>query len=93
MLPLHGFATAVVADVIRRQPLSAGKTTFAWTIAVGPAVSRATSVELRDGVLHVTAKDARWATEVDRAAPTILHRVQVLLGANTVTALRVRTCS
>ena len=90
MLPLQGFAPAVVAEVIRRQPLSAGKATFAWTVAVGPAISRATSVELRDGVLYVTPKDARWATEVDRAAPTILKRVQVLLGAEAVTALRLR---
>jgi predicted nucleic acid-binding Zn ribbon protein len=91
MVPLHGFATGVVADVIRRQPLSAAKASFAWTVAVGPAISRATAVELRDRTLHVTPKDARWATEVDRAAETILKRVQVLLGADAVTALRVRT--
>ena len=90
MLPLQGFATAVVADVIRRQPPSPGKTTFAWTVAVGPAISRATSVELRSGVLYVTPKDARWATEVERASATILKRVQVLLGEDAVTALRLR---
>lgn len=89
MLPLQAFATSVVAEVIRRQPLSAGKIAFAWTVAVGPAIARATSVDLRDGVLYVTPKDARWATEVDRATPTILKRVQVLLGADAITDLRV----
>ena len=93
MLPLQGFATAVVAEVIRRQPLTPAKATFAWSVAVGAAISRATSVDLRDGVLYVTPRDARWATEVDRAAPTILKRIQVLLGADTVTALRVRHLS
>ena len=93
MLPLQGFATRVVADVIRRQPLTPGKATFAWSVAVGPAIARATSVELRGGVLYVTPKDARWAKEVDRAADTILTRVQALLGADSVTALRVRHLS
>ena len=93
MLPLHGFATTVVAEVIRRQPQSPAKTSFAWGVAVGPAISRASSVDLRDGILYVTPKDARWATEIDRAAATILPRVQLLLGAGAVTALRVRSVS
>lgn len=93
MLPLQAFATSVAADVIRRQPLSPGKITFAWTVAVGPAIARATTVDLRDGILYVTPKDARWATEVDRATPTILKRVQVLLGADAITALRVSSLS
>jgi predicted nucleic acid-binding Zn ribbon protein len=93
MLPLQNIATGVVADIIRRQPMSPGKVTFVWTTAVGAALARATTVELRDGLLLVTPRDARWATEVDRAAPTILRRVQILLGADAVTALRVRTPS
>ena len=90
MLPLQGFATTVVAEVIRRQPLTPAKTAFAWSVAVGPAIARATTVELRDRTLHVTPRDARWAKEVDRAAATILSRVQVLLGADIVTGLRVQ---
>ena len=91
MLPLQGFAANVVAQVIRRQPLSPAKTAFAWNVAVGPAISRASTVDLRDGVLYITPRDARWATEIDRAAATILARVQLLLGAEAVTAIRVRT--
>jgi predicted nucleic acid-binding Zn ribbon protein len=90
MLPLQRFATAVVADVIRRQPLSPAKASFAWSVAVGPAIARASSVELRDAVLYVTPKDARWAREIERAADTILARVQILLGAESVIDLQVR---
>ena len=90
MLPLHGFATGVVADVIRRQPLTPAKTAFAWGVAVGPALARASSVELRDSVLYVTPRDARWAKEIERAAATILARVQILLGAESVIDLQVR---
>jgi predicted nucleic acid-binding Zn ribbon protein len=94
MVPLQGLATAVIADAIRRQPASPARTTFAWTVAVGPALSRATSsVELRDRVLYITPKDAHWRKEFERAAPTILARVQVLLGADTVSYLKVRPLS
>ena len=91
MLPLQGFAANVVAQVIRRQPLSPAKTAFAWNVAVGAAMSRASTVDLRGGILYVTPKDARWATEIERATETILTRVQLLLGADAVTAVRVRT--
>lgn len=90
MLPLHGFATGVVADLIRRQPPSPGKTTFVWATAVGPALARAATVELRDRILYVTPKDARWAREIERAADTILARVQILLGADGVIDVQVR---
>ena len=91
MLPLQGFATGVIADVLRRQPSSPGKTQFVWTAAVGPALARATSaVELRDRVLYVTPKDARWAREIERAADTILARLKILLGADSVIDLQVR---
>jgi len=78
--PLNKFAPAVLADVIRRQPASKERTTFAWTVAVGPALARVTTVELRDRTLVATARDARWAKEIDRARDTILARVRQLIG-------------
>ena len=94
MVPLQGLATAVIADIMRRQPPTPGKIAFAWNVAVGPALARVTTgVDLRERVLHITAKDARWAKEIERAADTILARVQILLGAGTVTGLRVRNLS
>ena len=81
----------MIADVIRRQPSTPGKIAFAWNVAVGPALARATtSVDLRERVLHVTTKDAHWAKEMERAADTILARVRILLGASAVTDLQVR---
>ena len=94
MVPLSGLATAVIAELIRRQPSTAGKISFAWSVAVGPAIGRATSrVDLHERVLHITAKDARWAKEIERASDTILARLAILLGAGAVDALQVRTLS
>jgi len=94
MVPLNGLATGVIADVIRRQPSTPGKIAFAWSVAVGPALARATSsVDLRERILHITAKDARWAKEIERASDTILARLRILLGADTVTFIQVRTLS
>lgn len=73
-------APAVLAEIIRRQPASKERTAFAWSVAVGPALARATTVELRERTLVATARDARWAKEIERARPTILGRLQHLLG-------------
>jgi len=89
MVPLQNFASGVVADIIRRQPPSAARTAFAWTITVGPALARSTTAALADGVLTVRARDARWAREVERAAGTILRRMQHLLGATSVVRMEV----
>ena len=77
---LSQFAPAVLADIIRRQPASRQRTTFAWTMAVGPALARITTVELQGRTLVVTARDARWAKEIGRASDTILARVRYLVG-------------
>jgi len=89
MQPLHTFAAGVLADVIRRQPASPARTAFAWSVAAGPAMARAATVEARNGILLVTPKDARWSREVERASATILARVQALLGSDEVTSLRI----
>jgi predicted nucleic acid-binding Zn ribbon protein len=88
MQPLQSFAAGVLADVIRRQPASPARTAFAWTVAAGPAMARAATVEARDGVLFVTPKDPRWSREITRASDTLLHRVQELLGSDAVTAIK-----
>jgi len=89
MLPLQNFATGVVADVIRRQPASPARTTFAWTVAAGPAMARSATVTLTGHVLTVRARDPRWAGEIERAADTILKRMQHLLGAASVQRIEV----
>ena len=84
MLPLQNLASGVLADIIRRQPASRERTTFAWTVAVGPALARAAAVSLDDDTLRVTPRDARWAREIERARPAILARMQALLGPDAV---------
>jgi hypothetical protein len=84
MVPLQNFATGVLAEVIRRQPPSRERTSFAWQVAVGPALARATTVDLHDGLLTVRPRDPRWTPEIRRGAGTILQRLQLLLGATTV---------
>lgn len=87
MEPFQSFATGVLADVIRRQPPSPARTAFAWSVAVGPALARVTSVDLDNGVLHVRPRDARWGREILRARDTILERIRLLLGRDTVADL------
>ena len=89
MVPLQNFATGVIAEVIRRQPASSGRTTFAWTVAVGPALARSATVTLTDRILQVRPRDARWATEIQRASPTILARLQHLLGRESVIRIEI----
>jgi len=91
MLPIQQFSSGVLAEIIRRQPPSAERTTFAWQIAVGPAISRTTTIELTDGVLLVTVRDVHWARAVERGAATILPRMQHLLGTQPIAALKVLT--
>jgi Dna[CI] antecedent, DciA len=73
-------ASDTVPALLARQPMSAGKIAFAWQLAVGPALARATSVTYRDGVLSVRSGDARWIREVERSRGIILERLQSLLG-------------
>lgn len=80
MESLQACIPAVLAEVIRRQQPSPARTTFAWSVAVGPALARVTAVELRDRVLRVTPKDPQWSREIKRARATILERIQLLLG-------------
>ena len=87
MQPIHDFAGGVLAQVIRRQPDSPERTRFAWQLAVGPALARATTVTLAGSVLRVTANDPRWLKEIDRARGAILPKVQHLLGPGTVTKI------
>jgi predicted nucleic acid-binding Zn ribbon protein len=91
MNPIVSAVPGAIVALLRDAPLSAGKVTFAWNAAVGPAVQRATSVHLENGVLLVDASTPQWAREVSRSTPIILRRLQQLLGEGTVASLTVRT--
>ena len=54
--PASEILTGVVAEVIKKAPLTPEKVALAWRLAVGPAVAKATTVSLDGlGVLHVKA--------------------------------------
>ena len=89
MQAFQSFAPAVLAEIIRRQPDSKQRTDFAWSVAVGPALARVTTVELRNHNIIVSARDVRWARELERARDTILPRLQLLLGPGTVKGLSI----
>jgi hypothetical protein len=84
MQSIQQFTPSVLAEVIRRQPSSDGRTNIAWQIAVGTKLARVTSVRLSAGVLTVSAGDSRWVTEIEAARETVLRRLQDLLGPDAV---------
>jgi predicted nucleic acid-binding Zn ribbon protein len=75
----------VVADVIRKAPLSDEKVAFAWRLAVGPAVAKATTVRLAtDGTLYVSAESKAWSDSVRESAGLIRSRLAHYLGDDAV---------
>jgi predicted nucleic acid-binding Zn ribbon protein len=89
MIPVQEVLPEALAALLRRAPLTPEKVAFAWRVAVGPAVDRATTIELRQEVLYVQAKDAAWRREVQRSAGVIRRRLQALLGADVVRSLEI----
>src|SRR3954468_1569356 len=87
MVPLQSFSSGVLAEIVRRQPASKERTNFAWQLAVGQAVARATTVDLSDGVLTVRAVDKRWIEEINRARGSVMHKMQQILGPDQITRI------
>ena len=90
MLPIQTFSGSVLAEIVRRQPASPARTTFAWQLAVGSTLARLTSVQIEGTTLRVSAADARWLEEIERARATILPKLQHLLGKATITRIATR---
>ncbi len=84
MIPLQSFSSGVLAEIVRRQPASKDRTNFAWQLAVGQALARVTTVELKDNVLSVRAVDRRWIKEIERARDSVRQKMQYLLGSEQV---------
>ena len=88
MVDVHSIretASSALGDLLRHQPDTAAKVVFAWHIAAGPTLARATSASWRDdGTLRVEASSAAWHREVVRAKPLLVRRLQQLLGPDVV---------
>jgi hypothetical protein len=80
VIPVQQFMPAVLSEILRKAPLTPEKLAFAWRSAVGPAVDAASTIELRNGVLYVTARDASWQREIERSAALIRSRLAPTLG-------------
>jgi len=78
-----------LAEVLGRAPLTPEKVAFAWRAAVGPAMDKVTSVELRGRVLHVRARDETWRREVERSMGIVRSRMEALLGKSVVGDIQV----
>lgn len=76
---------AVLAEVIRKAPLTDDKVAFAWRLAVGPTLDKATTVRLgASGTLYVSADAPAWLDAVRKSAGLIRSRLAHFLGEDTV---------
>lgn len=76
---------AVIAEVLRKAPLSDDKVSLAWRLAVGQAIAKSTKVRLgSDGTLHVRADTPAWLAAVRKSTSLIHLRMGDLLGDGTV---------
>jgi hypothetical protein len=91
MQSVRDAAGAALRDLLKGQPTTAAKVGFAWQVAAGAALGRASATEwLPDGTLRVSARDAAWRREIQRARPVIAERLRQLLGEGVVRAIVVR---
>lgn len=89
MIPAQAAIPGVLVEILRNAPLTPEKVSFAWRVAVGPAIDRISSVKLGDGgVLLVIISDTRWPTAIERSSPLILQRLTSLLGPGVVTRIQ-----
>ena len=90
MRSIQTLAGGVLAEIVKRQPPSRARTSFAWQLAVGPALARATSVEMEGTTLRVRSADPRWLKEIERARGVVLPKLQHLLGEQAIARISVR---
>jgi predicted nucleic acid-binding Zn ribbon protein len=94
MIPVKRLTSAVVTDLVRRQPLTSAKVDFAWQMAAGPALARVTDATLcDDGTVLVTTASAAWSREVTRSRDMLLGRLRGMLGSDVAVRLAVRPSS
>jgi predicted nucleic acid-binding Zn ribbon protein len=88
--PLNAAVPSVLQTLLDRAPMSEEKLAFAWRVAVGPSLERATHPSLRDdGTVEVRVDHAAWRREVKRSHRLILSKLQGLLGESVVRSLKV----
>jgi len=85
MVPANKVMPLVVGDIIRKAPLTDAKVAFAWRLAVGPALGKATTVRLADdGTLYVKAEAQAWNDSIRASVGLIRSRLAHFLGETAV---------
>lgn len=85
MESLQTTATRSLRALLDGQPTSPAKVAFAWRMAAGAALGRASeAVWTEDGVLRVRATTPAWTRELERARPLVAARLKELLGQGVV---------
>ena len=85
MIKANQVMPGVVAGVIRKAPLTDAKVAFAWRLAVGPAVAKATTVRLAaDGTLYLNAESKAWVDSIRASVGLIRSRLAHYLGEDAV---------
>jgi hypothetical protein len=75
------FGAKVVAELLRRQPMSPGKVRLAWQIAAGARIARVADAEfIAPDTIRVHPKDGRWAAEIERSRSLLADRLNRFLG-------------
>ena len=76
---------AIVAEVIRKAPLTDEKVAFAWRLAVGPAMAKASTVRLApNGILYVKTESPAWSDAIGKSFGVIRSRLAHYLGEDAV---------
>lgn len=93
MIKANQVLPAVIGDIIRKAPLTDEKVAFAWRLAVGPAINKATTVRLAaDGTLYVTAESKAWVDSVRDSVGIIRSRLAHFLGDDAVKRISYPDC-
>lgn len=91
MIPARECVPKVLSELLRGQPMSEAKISFAWRASVGEVMARSTSVQLDPtGTLRVRANTDHWRRETARSAVIIKRRLVELLGNGIVKRVIVR---
>lgn len=88
MIQANKVLPAIVAEVIRKAPLTDEKVAFAWRLAVGPATAKATTVRLgANGILYVKSDSPAWSDAVGKSLGVIRSRLAHFLGEDAVKSI------
>jgi hypothetical protein len=82
-------ALRAVRTLVAEQPVTDAKIAFAWAIAAGPALGRASTIVRTASGLRVTPATDAWRRELVRAKPLLLDRLTTVLGPGVISTISI----